>query len=232
MKTLVFATLASTALLNISAIAGHPVVSKEVVQPVAPVYGTGFYLGLQAGANVYQDFQDRSVEFRGNDIKFEPQEKVGFVGGVKVGYVFGTGSVRPAIEGDFYYNGVEADVDATVNGHDTDFNAKAKIHSGAFLGNLLFRFGQDRFQPYLGGGVGGYYAESDDAEVTIAGRTRNFGSASNSGFAWQLIGGVDYYWNERMSTFLEYKFLNYEDAGISEDRIGQHIVVAGLRWHL
>lgn len=54
---------------------------------------------------------------------------------------------------------------------------------------------------------------------------------SNSGFAWQLIGGADYYFTEKVSAFLEYKFLNYEDAGLAEDRISQHLVMLGLRFH-
>src|SRR4051795_7445347 len=84
-------------------------VDKNPVPP--PVFGAGFYLGLQAGVNAYQDFGGtRRFSLGGNDISLEPNEKVGFVGGLKAGYVFGTGTVRPAIEADLYYNGVEADL--------------------------------------------------------------------------------------------------------------------------
>ena len=34
-----------------------------------------------------------------------PKNDVGFFGGIKLGYVFGTGVVRPTVEGDFFYNG-------------------------------------------------------------------------------------------------------------------------------
>jgi opacity protein-like surface antigen len=200
--------------------------------PPEPVYGTGLYVGLQAGINAYQDFGGtRRFSLGASDISLEPNEKVGFVGGLKLGYVFGAGTVRPAIEADLYYNGVQADLDARVNGNDVDFNADADLHSGAFMGNFLLRFCFDRFQPYLGGGVGGYYAESQDVEVRIANRTFHGDGGSNSGFAWQLIGGADYYFTEKVSAFIEYKFLNYEDAGFSGDRIDQHLVVAGLRMH-
>ena len=63
------------------------------------------------------------------EIAVEPREKVGFVGGLKLGYVFGTDTVRPAIELDAFYNGVEADLDPRVNGNDTDFNAQGKLHA-------------------------------------------------------------------------------------------------------
>ena len=232
MKTTLFSAL-SLAALAASAVAGErTVVTKNVVEPAPIIYGTGFYLGLQAGINAYQDFGGtRRFSFNDTDISVEPNEKVGFVGGIKAGYVFGTGSIRPAIEADLYYNGVDADLDARINGEDTDFNAEGKLHSGAFMGNFHLRFGYDQFQPYLGGGLGAYYTESQDVKVTVGDRTRHFDGGSNSGFAWQLIGGADYYFTQKMSAFLEYKFLNYEDAGFSEDRISQHLVVLGLRWH-
>ena len=37
--------------------------------------------------------------------KSSPKNDVGFFGGIKLGYVFGTGVVRPTVEGDFFYNG-------------------------------------------------------------------------------------------------------------------------------
>ena len=232
-QKLLLTTLA-TAVLAQSAFAGETIAapSKGYVPPAPIVYGTGFYVGLQAGINAYQDFGGtRRLEIGGRDVAIEPNEKVGFAGGLKIGYVFGTGSVRPAIEADLYYNGVDADLDARIDGEDTDFNAEGKLHSGAFIANVLLKFGTDHIQPYIGAGAGGYYTESQSGEVTIAGRHFDLPGGSNSGFAWQLIGGVDYYLNEKTSIFGEYKFLNYEDAGFTEDRISQHIVVLGVRWH-
>jgi opacity protein-like surface antigen len=74
------------------------------------------------------------------------------------------------------------------------------------MGNFLVRFAFGRFQPYLGGGAGGYYAESQNVEVTIANRKFNGDGGSDSGFAWQLIGGADYYFAEKFSTFIETNF--------------------------
>jgi hypothetical protein len=62
------------------------------------------------------------------------------------------------------------------------------------------------FQPYLGGGVGGYYAEADDVEVRVNGRTRHAWRREQFRLRLAAHRGADYYWNERMSTFLEYKF--------------------------
>ena len=228
-------TAASAVAVTTTAFAGETTTyapSKGVVPPAPVYYGTGFYLGVQAGVNAYQDFGGtRRFGVGDSDISLEPREKVGIVGGLKLGYVFGTGTVRPAIEADLYYNGVKADIDARINGDDVDFNAEADLHSGAFMGNFLVRFAFDRFQPYVGAGAGGYYAESQDVEVTIGDRTFDGEGGSSSGFSWQLLGGADYYFTEKMSVFLEYKFLNYEDAGFAGDRLSQHLVVAGLRFH-
>lgn len=234
MKKNILLTLVSTAALTASSLAGDT--SKQIVQstpPPPPVYyGTGFYLGLQAGINAYQDLGGTQRFTLGDsDISLEPKEKIGFVGGIKAGYVFGTGTVRPAVEADLYYNGVEGDMNARVNGDDVDFNADAKLHSGAFMGNFLLRFAFDRFQPYVGAGVGGYYAEAQDVEVKIGDTTFEPEGGKDSGFAWQIIGGADYYFTEKMSAFLEYKYVTYEEAGFKGDGIDQHLVVLGLRWH-
>jgi opacity protein-like surface antigen len=162
-----------------------------------------------------------------------PQDEIGFVGGLKLGYVFGTGTVRPAIEADLYYNGVEVDVHAQVNGRNANFDAKADLHSGAFMGNFLVRFAFDRFQPYVGAGAGGWVAEATDVKVRIRNQTfkRDGGGRDASGFAWQIVGGADYYFTEKFSAFAEYKYLVYESANVDGAELGQHLVVLGLRIH-
>ena len=74
------------------------------------------------GANVYQNrggdrtFTDDRVdtEFFGDTLTISPKNDVGFFGGIKLGYVFGTGVVRPAVEGDFFYNGFRGGADFTL----------------------------------------------------------------------------------------------------------------------
>ena len=45
------------------------------------------------------------------------------------------------------------------------------VHTGAFMANFLVRFAFDRFQPYVGAGIGGWAAESDDIDVTVNSQT-------------------------------------------------------------
>jgi len=236
MKRNILLTVVSTAILTAASIGGetHYAPSKGVVPPAPVFYGTGFYMGLQGGINAYQDLGGtRRFNINGNDVSIEPKENIGGVGGLKIGYVFGTGTVRPAIEADLYYNGFQVDLDARVNGQNTKFNAEANVNSGAFLANFMVRFAFDRFQPYVGAGVGGYYASVDDVNVTARGTHFSGQGGESAGLAWQIIGGADYYFTEKFSIFAEYKYLNYEDpsADFLDDRIDQHLVVLGFRWH-
>ena len=243
-------------LLTIPLQAGQEVY-KQVAPPPPPMYGLGFYGAIDAGANVYQDrggnrsFSsdadgdsiDRDPRFFGSTLEVNPKNDVGFFGGIKLGYVFGTGVVRPTIEGDFFYNGFRGGADFTLT--DINFNPIAQrnvttwINTGAFMANFILRFapGNQRFQPYAGGGVGIYYAESAGVEVVdpVTGRVpiNTGGGASHADLAWQVIAGSDYFFSPNFSAFIEYHYLNYTSTQIetNQDRdLGQHLVGAGVRF--
>ena len=231
-------------------------VYKQVAPPPPPpeLYGLGFYGAIDAGANVYQNRGgDRTFtgENRINDLtdrdfqatlEVSPKNDVGFYGGIKLGYVFGTGVFRPTIEGDFFYNGFRGGADFTLRDRFGDVLAQRDvttwINTGAFMGNFIGRFAFGRFQPYAGAGVGIYYAESAGVEVRdpVTGRVpvNTGGGRSHADLAWQVVAGSDYYWNPKFSTFIEYKFLNYTSTQINTDQsrnLGQQLVGAGVRVH-
>ena len=227
-------------------------VYKQVAPPPPPMYGLGFYGAIDMGANIFQDrggdrhFTDRigGTEDFGDTLTVSPKNDVGFFGGVKLGYVFGTGVVRPTIEGDFFYNGFEGGANFTLRDSSgvvlAQRNLTTWINTGAFMGNFILRFapGNQRFQPYVGAGVGIYYAESAGAEVvnpvTGAVPINTGGGRSHADLAWQIIAGSDYYWTPKISTFIEYKFLEYTSTQINtnDNRVlGQQLLGAGLRFH-
>ena len=237
-------------LVTVSLQAGEPVAYKQVASPPPELYGVGFYGAIDAGANVYQNTfdsttftqDDPGLPFFGYSLDVNPQHDVGFFGGIKLGYVFGTGVFRPTIEGDFFYNGFRGGADFTLR--DSFGNVLAQrdattwINTGAFMANFIGRFAFGRFQPYVGAGVGVYYAESAGTQVVnpVTGRVpiNTGGGASHADLAWQIIAGTDYYWTPKFSTFIEYKFLNYMSTQIDtrEDRdLRQHLVGAGVRFH-
>ena len=223
-------------------------VYKQVAPPPPPeLYGLGFYGAIDAGANVYQNrggdrtFSDDNLDspFFGDTLTVSPKNDVGFFGGIKLGYVFGTGVFRPTLEGDFFYNGFRGGSDFTLRDSFGDVlrssSATTWINTGAFMGNFIGRFAFGRFQPYAGAGVGIYYAESAGAEFQGPHGTFNTGGGrSHADLAWQIVAGSDYYWTPKFSTFIEYHFLNYTSTQIDtrEDRdLRQHLVGAGVRVH-
>jgi opacity protein-like surface antigen len=232
--------------------AGPQEVYKQVAPPPPPLWGTGFYGAIDMGANIYQNrggtrtFSDNNPNspFFGDSLEVDPKNDVGFFGGLKLGYVFGTGWIRPTLEGDFFYNGFRGGADFTLR--DSFDNVVAQrnvttwINTGAFMGNFILRFapGNQRFQPYVGAGVGIYYAESAGTEVVdpVTGRVpiNTGGGRSHADLAWQIIAGSDYYWTPKFSTFIEYKFLQYTSTQIdtNQDReLNQQLLGAGVRLH-
>src|SRR6266487_5643742 len=221
---------------------------KQVAPPPPPpeLYGLGFYGAIDMGANVFQDrggdrtFTDDNPNspFFGDSLTVSPKNDVGFFGGVKLGYVFLTGVFRPTIEGDFFYNGFRGGANTTLTIDDVvvrQSSATTFINTGAFMGNFIARFAFGRFQPYVGGGVGIYFAESAGIDITGPRGTFNgSGGQSHSDLAWQIIAGADYYFTPKFSTFIEYKFLDYTSTQINTNEsrnLGQQLVGAGLRFH-
>src|SRR5438094_4085339 len=227
-------------------------VYKQVAPPPPPLYGVGFYGAIDLGANIYQDRGDTRTFTQnrpdligfGDTLTVDPKNDVGFFGGIKLGYVFGTGVVRPTVEGDFFYNGFRGGANFTLR--DSFDNVLAQrnvttwINTGAFMGNFILRFapGNQRFQPYVGAGVGVYYAESAGTQVvnpaTGAVPINTGGGRSHADLAWQIIAGSDYYWTPKLSTFIEYKFLEYTSTQINtrDNRVlGQQLLGAGVRFH-
>ncbi len=251
MKKLLFSTVAFTGLLAASLQAGPAVEYKQVAPPPPPMYGLGFYGAIDAGANVFQNRGDDRTFTQdnpnlpgfGDTLEVDPKNDVGFFGGIKLGYVFGTGVFRPTVEGDFFYNGFRGGADFTLR--DSFDNVLAQrdvttwINTGAFMANFILRLapGNQRFQPYAGAGVGVYYAESAGVEVRdpVTGRVpiNTGGGASHADLAWQIVAGSDYFFTPNISAFIEYHFLNYTSTQIDtrEDRdLRQHLVGAGVRF--
>ena len=127
MKSLAFLAAIMAVFLSVSAQAGETVVTdSKTVAPAPPpppeVFGAGFYMAIDMGANVYQDSgSDRNfTNDAGDTLTLSPDNEVGFYGGIKAGYVFGTGVFRPTIEGDFFYNGWERSGTGTFRAFDGD----------------------------------------------------------------------------------------------------------------
>jgi opacity protein-like surface antigen len=229
--------------------AGEEVYKQVAPPPPPPVYGTGFYGAIDAGANVFQNlpgsrtFTDTDPEspFFGESLEVSPQHNVGVFAGLKLGYVFGTGVIRPTIELDSFYNGFDTDTNFTLREPDGDVirssRSSNRLNSGVWLGNFILRFapGNQRFQMYAGAGVGVYYAEANGLSFTGPnGETFNTGGGRNhADLAWDVVAGSDYFFTPKLSAFVEYRFLEYTSTQLNTNQnraLGQHLVGAGVRY--
>lgn len=219
------------------ALAGEQMVDSKYVAPIEPappVYGVGPYFALQGGINAWQNYEGTErTSIGGVSIAAEREEKVGGFGGIKLGYAFGQGAVRQALELDAFYNGVDSDIEFRADG-DRFADLSQRYDTGAFLVNYLVRFDLGSFQPYIGAGAGLWVGQAEDTRLTIPGVTsiRQGNSDTETGFAWQAVAGSDFFFSESFSLFLEYKWLNYQNTNLqgANDRVGQHLVGAGLRF--
>src|SRR6266487_5090250 len=124
MKRLSLLTSIMFGFVAVSLQAGQEVYKQVAPPPPPELYGLGFYGAIDMGANLYQNrgddrtFTDDNPNspFFGYNLEVDPKNDVGFFGGLKLGYVFGTGVVRPTVEGDFFYNGFRPGADLTLNG--------------------------------------------------------------------------------------------------------------------
>ena len=254
-KLSLLSTAALVGLLTAPLQAGTETYKQVAAPPPVYAYGLGFYGAVDAGANVYQNrggdrtftADDRLLDPTDRDfdatLRVSPKNDVGFYGGVKLGYVFGSGVIRPTVEGDFFYNGFRGGANFTLDDRFGDTvaqrNVTTWINTGAFMANFILRFapGEGRFQPYAGAGVGVYYAESAGVEVRdpVTGRVpvNTGGGASHADLAWQVVAGSDYFFNPNFSAFIEYHYLDYTSSQIDTRQtrdLGQHLVGAGVRF--
>ena len=225
----------ASAFLAVPAFAGPP----SYTPPPPANCGTGWYFGIGGGANVFQDFGgERDLgTFNGSRLTANTSDKVGGFGGIKFGYTWpSAGNWRFGLEEDWFYNGVNASAHVDVDGVEAA-RVDGLLNTGAFMTNLMLHYapnGGCGWQPYIFGGVGGWWGETGgDVDIVVRGQTRAFRSGDNGGAAFQLGAGFDYYFSPKMAFYTEYKFLDYTNAGgeFNNSNIGQHLVGAGLKFN-
>ena len=179
---------------------------------------TGFYFNADAGANWAQDAKisvpGASADLE-TDIGFRFSAGIGYNLNKNWGIEFDTGWIYNSID---KFGGVSID--------DSSFQ------HNPFTVNAIYRyqFGE-KFETYLGGGVGGTYSvltiddlgvDDDDGDVV---------------FAWQAMAGVRYLLSETMSVGVGYKYFgssegdyDIQGASLSIDSVHNHSFGAVFNW--
>ena len=100
-----------------------------------------------------------------------------------------------------------------------------------FLVNLILRYPEGRVHPYIGGGIGASSMNIQNTEA-IAGRVVNYANETSTGFAWQLLAGINFDLAPNLSADLTYRYLgtNPSFTAINVDYRTSAVTV-GLNFH-
>ncbi|MHA1164844.1 MAG: outer membrane protein [Alphaproteobacteria bacterium] len=198
---------------------GYP--SAPVVQVPAPIpipdYANTFYLRGDFGWALYEtpNIGDATTSYTNDDMGDAFSLGAGF------GYNF-----RDTIRGDITVDyRSDTDVSATnaVTTHRTD------LSSVAVLANVYYDFqGRNRLTPYVGGGIGFAYNETDNHMINGGGGTSGHGQAE---FAGALMAGFSYRMNDSWLLDAGYRYLFLGDAKTESTATTNGLKIEDIRAH-
>ena len=150
--------------------------------PAAATTDNAGYVGIEAGLWFPNDLELDFDFDDGYNYDLDVEYNLGFDGDIIGGYDFG--AFR--LEAEFGYKSASHDkAELTVGDFQEDADIDGDTSVFSLMGNALWNpsFG-DRWDAYLGGGLGWAWMKFDGGD--------GFGSEKDNGFAWQIIAGVGY----------------------------------------
>mgnify|MGYP000912757392 FL=1 len=140
----------------------------------------GAYVGVFGG---YTLSPDSSWKNDNTGAEFDADVQEAWAVGMKFGYI--PPQIKcVAFELEYFYS--NPDIDRTIVGA-SSFEGDIKFHS--VLYNVMVRYPEGQFHPYLGGGIGFSYADASIHATSPAGSAST--SENDTGFAWQILAGID-----------------------------------------
>jgi opacity protein-like surface antigen len=159
------------------------------------------YVGIWGGYTISPDAQWEGTNFN-QDLDIQETWAIGF----KMGYTLPQAKYI-AFEFEYFY--WAPDVDRTVLGQAGPASAAvegdAKLHS--FLFNVMARYPEGRFHPYLGAGIGCSYVDkaglsSSTGGASYAASDTNYATT----FSWQILAGVEFDITKKIAADLGYRY--------------------------
>ena len=177
---------------------------------------TGVYIGLGAGGSYQAD-----TDITGTGTNAKADFKLGFTGLGRMGYAFKNG-LRVEVEGSYRDNGLDSLTPSGVVGATTQFD---RTNAGVMV-NLAYDFhNSSNFVPTVGAGIG--------VAFTTSGQV-----GDRAKLAGQVMAGVGYQINDRITAFADYRFFATPEidgrafgTALSSSNFN-HSIVAGLRFKL
>lgn len=177
-----------------------------------------WYVNVSGGGNWLGDnsFSDTTNE-NSTTFAFDNDTNIGFVLSAAVGLHLNNVLQGLRVEGELGYreNDVDANWSSTTSEADLDslaFNGNAQYQHNAFsiMANAWYDFQVAGLNPYIGGGIGWADVEADGVY-----QSKTAGSSfSESGFAWQLGGGLHLPIDEKLTFSIGYRYFSGPDITI------------------
>ncbi|OGP66367.1 MAG: hypothetical protein A2W27_01155 [Deltaproteobacteria bacterium RBG_16_44_11] len=179
----------------------------------------GVYVGL-VGGYVFPSNMGTTIAIAGGPtFNGDTTLNNGYLYGAKVGWL--TPFTKRIMVIEFEYNHVTNRMDKLKNSgiESSDVDMSGNVNMDVFMLNLLARYPQGRFHPYIGAGAGYALVKVDDSAASVGGSLIPGGYTGGSAgvFAYQGMIGMDFDITKNIIMGLSYKYLatskfNYDNS--------------------
>ena len=181
-----------------------------------------FYVGVFGGYTIPQNMSWHS-KITGDtlDINVDNTGMIGF----KLGFIF---PQAPLLAFEFEYNHI---FDHNYGpAESSGYREAGDVYLDNFFFNLLLRYPQGRIHPFVGGGIGFSYFDIQNFE-TFQGIT-SIQRESDTAFAWQLLGGLNFEIVPSISADITYKYFGTDPhLSVLDVSYRTSVVTAGINFH-
>ena len=167
---------------------------------------TGLYVAVVGGVSIPIDMTSTITDSApgGGSITRDVSLATGWLAGAKFGYL--TPFTNRILAVELEYNHIANNFD-TGKTYNNSSNLDSRIKIDALMLNLMGRYPEGRFHPYVGAGAGYANVAMDDVRISSSGiNTLNVTSGSKGVFAYQILAGVDFDITSKWFVGLGYKF--------------------------
>jgi opacity protein-like surface antigen len=186
-------------------------VAEKVSQDKQPAHSAmGVYVGILGGYVIPSDMKSTvTANLLGGSTNNDIALDKGYLFGAKVGYL--TPFTNKILAVELEYNHIINDFDKSkiYPLFGVNFNYNGKVQIDMLMLNILGRYPDGKFHPYIG--VGGGYAnvQISDIGASLAGiKLLNMSSGSKGVFAYQLLLGIDVDVTQNIVVGLGYKYIS------------------------
>lgn len=177
--------------------------------PVMAQNTKGIYVGILGGYVIPSD-ASTDVNEAGTPAfpQYDVSMKNGYILGAKVGWLTPFTNRIMAVELEYNYLHSTFDQAKNFEGEPFGLNMDGKVNMNLFMLNVLARYPNGIFHPYVGAGAGYAMIDVDDQTLSVEGiPILTIGGGSAGVFAYQLMAGFDVDVTKNIIVSVAYKYI-------------------------